>query len=32
MNFEKLLRQAQNGDKEAQEEIFRMYRDYSGDL
>lgn len=26
MNFEKLLRQAQNGDKEAQEEIFRMYR------
>ena len=26
MNFEMLLRRAQNGDKEAQEEIFRMYR------
>ena len=26
MNFEQLLRQAQNGDKKAQEEIFRMYR------
>ena len=26
MNFELLLRQAQKGDKEAQEEIFRMYR------
>lgn len=26
MNFEMLLRQAQKGDKEAQEEIFRMYR------
>ena len=26
MNFERLLRQAQKGDKEAQEEIFRMYR------
>ena len=26
MSFEMLLRQAQKGDKEAQEEIFRMYR------
>lgn len=26
MNFELLLRQAQKGDKEAQEEIFQMYR------
>lgn len=26
MRFEVLLRQAKNGDKEAQEEIFRMYR------
>lgn len=26
MNFEMLLRQAQKGDKEAQKEIFRMYR------
>ncbi len=26
MNFEMLLRQAQKGDKEAREEIFRMYR------
>ena len=26
MNFELLLRQAQQGDKTAQEEIFRMYR------
>lgn len=26
MNFEMLLRQAQKGDKAAQEEIFRMYR------
>ncbi len=26
MNFELLLRQAQKGDKTAQEEIFRMYR------
>lgn len=26
MNFEKLLRRAQQGDKEAQEEIFQMYR------
>lgn len=26
MNFEWLLRQAKNGDKAAQEEIFRMYR------
>ncbi len=26
MNFEKLLRRAQLGDKEAQEEIYRMYR------
>lgn len=26
MNFEMLLRQAQKGDKEAQEEIFQMYR------
>ena len=26
MNFELLLWQAQKGDKEAQEEIFRMYR------
>ena len=26
MNFEMLLRQAQKGDKESQEEIFRMYR------
>lgn len=26
MNFEMLLRQAQKGDKEAQEEILRMYR------
>lgn len=26
MSFEELLRKAQNGDKEAQEEIFRMYR------
>lgn len=26
MNFEQLLRQAQKGDKMAQEEIFRMYR------
>lgn len=26
MNFELLLRQAQNGDDAAQEEIFRMYR------
>lgn len=25
MNFELLLRQAQKGDKTAQEEIFRMY-------
>lgn len=26
MKFELLLRQAQKGDKEAQEEIFQMYR------
>lgn len=26
MNFEMLLRQAQKGDKESQEEIFQMYR------
>ena len=26
VNFEQLLRQAQSGDKKAQEEIFRMYR------
>lgn len=26
MSFELLLRQAQKGDKEAQEEIFQMYR------
>ena len=26
MDFEILLRQAQNGDSKAQEEIFRMYR------
>lgn len=26
MNFEMLLRQAKNGDRSAQEEIFRMYR------
>lgn len=26
MSFEKLLWKAQNGDKEAQEEIFQMYR------
>lgn len=26
MNFEMLLRQAKNGDRVAQEEIFRMYR------
>lgn len=26
MRFEVLLRQAKNGDKEAQKEIFRMYR------
>lgn len=26
MNFEKLLEQAKNGDKKAQEEIYRMYR------
>ena len=26
MNFEMLIRQAQKGDKEAQEEIFQMYR------
>lgn len=26
MNFELLLKQAQKGDKEAQEEIFQMYR------
>ena len=26
MNFEKLLEQAKSGDKDAQEEIFRMYR------
>lgn len=26
MRFEVLLRQAKNGDKEALEEIFRMYR------
>lgn len=26
MNYELLLRQAQKGDKEAQEEIFQMYR------
>lgn len=26
MNFEAVLRKAQAGDKEAQEEIFRMYR------
>lgn len=26
MNFEMLLRRAQNGDKEAREEIFKMYR------
>ncbi len=26
MNFEKLLEQAKSGNKDAQEEIFRMYR------
>ena len=26
MNFEMLLRQAQKGNRESQEEIFRMYR------
>ncbi len=26
MSFEKLLEQAKSGDKNAQEEIFRMYR------
>lgn len=26
MNFERLLEQAKSGDKDAQEEIFRMYR------
>lgn len=26
MNFEKLLERAKSGDKDAQEEIFRMYR------
>ena len=26
MNFEELLKMAQSGNKEAQEEIFRMYR------
>ncbi len=26
MNFEKLLEQAKSGDRNAQEEIFRMYR------
>lgn len=26
MSFEELLRKAQSGNKEAQEEIFRMYR------
>lgn len=28
MSFEKLLWKAQNGDKEAQEEIFQMYRPF----
>lgn len=26
MNFEQLLKKAQDGNKDAQEEIFRMYR------
>ena len=28
MSFEKLLWKSQNGDKEAQEEIFQMYRPF----
>ena len=28
MSFEKLLWKAQNGDKEAREEIFQMYRPF----
>ena len=28
MSFEKLLWKAQNGDKEAQEEFFQMYRPF----
>ena len=28
MSFEKLLWKAQNGDQEAQEEIFQMYRPF----